>query len=146
MRQSLSSELLMALMRATPQQMEAIEEILGCESRVEPVAEEVARRVFALIQELEMEGPCRKAPVLQVFRLYCLEGLSRDEGAKRCGWVPSLVSLRLKQIERKLGRKPSELRQYSSQVEQIEESLSDSRAKSVYREGLADELGEEHEN
>ena len=97
--------------------------------------DEVARQLFALVEELEGEGKWRKAPVTKVFHLYCVKGLSRAEVAKGCGCVPALVTLRLKLIEGKLGRKPIELRQLSPQFEEIEESLSDSRAQNIYRKG-----------
>jgi hypothetical protein len=74
---------------------------------------------------------------------YCMENLSRDEVAKRCGCVPSLVTRRLKAIEQKLGRKPTELRQFSSHFETMEESMRDTRAKRIYRPGLTDEMSEE---
>lgn len=104
----------------------------------EPTSDGVAQQLFALVRQLESETSWRKAPILQVFRLYCMENLSRDEVAKRCGCVPSLVTLRLKTIEQKLGRKPSELRQFSSHFEAMEESMSDSRAKRVYRSGMVE--------
>lgn len=154
MRPNLSSELLLGLMHASPEQMAAIGRVLALSPKVlahghladrehsEPVSEDVARQLFALIKELEIEGRWRKAPVLQVFRLYCMENLSRDEVAKRYGCVPSLVTLRLKAIEKKLGRKPSELRQFSSHFETMEDSISDSRAKKINRSGLADDSEE----
>jgi hypothetical protein len=109
----------------------------------EPANDNEARRLFALIQQLESENAWRKAPTLQVFRLYCMENLSRNQVARRCGCVPSLITLRLKAIEKKLGRKPSELRQLSSHFEAMENSLSDSRAKEIYRKGAMDESGDE---
>jgi hypothetical protein len=51
----------------------------------------------------------REPPIVQVFRFYCVEGLPR------CGCVESLITLRLQQIEQKLGRPPAELRALSSQ-------------------------------
>jgi len=104
----------------------------------EPVgqaADEVARRVLAMVEALEATGKWRKAPVTKVFQLYCAKGLSRAEVAKRSGCSPALVTLRLKLIEKKLARKPIELRQLSPQFEQIEDSLSDPRAKTTYRKG-----------
>ena len=97
------------------------------------VEEDVARQLFALVEQLESETSWRKAPILQVFRLYCRENLTRDEVAKECGCVPSLISLRLKQIEERLGRKRSELRQFSSHFEKMEDSMSDSRARKIDR-------------
>jgi hypothetical protein len=113
--------------------------------RQEPMGDESARGLFALVKQLDSENPVRKAPIIQVFRLYCVDGLSRAEVARRCGCVESLVTLRLHAIEKKLGRKPSELRLISSQFERIEDSLSDSRAREIYRVGAAEIEGEEDE-
>jgi hypothetical protein len=108
----------------------------------EPLDENVARQVFAVIQQMEDEGESRKAPLIKVFRLYCMQNLTRDEVAKRCGCVPSLISLRLKQLEQRMGRKPSELRQFSSQFERMADSMSDPRAKKINRRQLANEVRE----
>jgi hypothetical protein len=109
------------------------------------VSDDEARRLFALLRELDSVGQPRKAPASMVFRLFCQEGLSRVEVAKRCGCVESLVTLRLKQIEAKLGRKPAELRQVSGHFERIEDSLSDPRARRLRRESAIDDdrFGEE---
>ena len=108
----------------------------------EPASDHEARQLFALLKQLDAGQAVRKAPVSQVFRLYCLEGLSRAEVAKRCGCVESLVTLRLQEIERKLGRKPAELRDLSPEFERIEESLSDPRARRIHRRSAMEE-GEE---
>ncbi len=102
-----------------------------------PAPEEVARQVFAMVKALDTERVVRKAPVLTVFRLYFAEGLSRAEVAKRCGCVASLITDRLKQIERRLGKTRDQLRVISPQFEKIEDSLSDSRARRIYRKVAA---------
>jgi hypothetical protein len=110
---------------------------MGLPAREEPVPvpESVARQVFALVHELETDGRRLKAPIMRVFRLYCMDGLTAVNVARRCGCSKSLVLLRLKQLRTKLGRDPAELRQFSSHFEQIEASLSDPRAKRIYRKG-----------
>jgi hypothetical protein len=102
-----------------------------------------AQRLFALIEALETETNYRKAPVTRVFLLYCARGLSREEVAKRCRCVPSLVTLRLKAIEAKLGRKAAELRLISGHFERIAESLTDDRARQVHRASALDQPEEE---
>jgi hypothetical protein len=97
-----------------------------------------ARRLFALLKALELESNYRKAPVTRVFQLYCLEKLSRNEVAKACRCVPSLITLRLKAIHKKLGRKPLELRGISSHFDGIADSLTDSRARHIDRERAID--------
>ena len=155
MRATLPTELLVRLMNASPEQFAAVAKILGAKSETlktemlksaaeiedgnpEPATDEEARRLFALLKALESDGNYRKAPVTRVFQLYCLDGLTRNEVARKCQCVPSLVTLRLQAIERKLGRKASELRQLSGHFEQIVDSLKDDRARHVRRESAMD--------
>jgi hypothetical protein len=105
----------------------------------EAVTDDEARKLFVLLEQLDSETLVRKAPVSQVFRLYCVEGLSRNAVAKRCGCVPTLITERLRVIEERLGRKPIELRGLSSQFEQIDDSLSDSRASHIHRKSAIDD-------
>ncbi len=129
-------------MNATEEQYAAVAKILGVKASGEVASDEDARRLFALLKALESEGNYRKAPVTRVFQLYCLEGLTRDEVAKKCHCVPSLVTLRLQAIEAKLGRKATELRQLSGHFERIAESLTDERARRINRASVVDESGE----
>jgi len=100
-----------------------------------PIDENEARRLFALIKELSDANTAkRKAPIIEVFRLYCVEGLTAKQIAKQCRCTKSLIVLRLGGIREKLGRDPAELRLMSSHFEKIEDSLSDSRAKQIHRE------------
>jgi len=139
MRQAIPTDLLLRLMNATPEQFEAVAKILGVSAVAEVASDEDARRLFALLKALESEGNYRKAPVTRVFQLHCLEGLTRDVVAKQCRCVPSLVTLRLKAIEQKLGRKASELRQLSGHFERIAESLTEQRARRVHRASALDQ-------
>jgi hypothetical protein len=100
----------------------------------EPISVNEARRLFALLKALESESNYRKAPVTRVFQLYCLERQSRNEVAKACRCVPSLITLRLKAIEHKLGRKPLQLREISSHFDGIADSLTEPRARRIDRE------------
>ena len=109
----------------------------------EPVSDNEALRLFALVDALESETNYRKAPVIRVFLLYCGQGIKRDEVARRCRCAPSLVTLRLQAIEKKLGRKASELRQLSGHFDRIAESLTDERARRVHRASALDQPGEE---
>jgi hypothetical protein len=104
----------------------------------EPISDNEARQLFALLKVLESESNYRKAPVTRVFQLYCLEKQSRNAVAKACRCVPSLITLRLKAIHKKLGRKPLELRGISSHFDGIADSLTDSRARRIDRERAID--------
>jgi hypothetical protein len=144
MRTAIPTELLLRLLNATTEQYAAVERILGANADseaaadVEPVGEDLAVRLFGLVNALESETNYRKAPVIRVFYLYCVKTLTRAEVARACRCVPSLVSLRLRTIEKKLGRKPKELRCFSSEFERISDSLSDSRARRIDRQRAMD--------
>ena len=100
---------------------------------VEPISDNEARRLFALVTALELETNFRKAPVILVFALYCRDGKTRKVVARECKCSPALISLRLQMIENKLGRKASELRQIAGHFDQIADSLTDSRARRIDR-------------
>ena len=135
----------MRLANATPEQYAAVERILGVmsEAPAEPVGEDAAVKLFGLVKALESERPYRKVPILQVFRLYCLESLSCRQIAKVCHCSLALVADRLKAIEQKLGRKPEELRAYSGAFERVADSLTDHRARRIRREDAIN--GDENE-
>ena len=129
-------ELLDRLVRGQQSMMEQLP-LIGLGQGV-PVSEDEAHRLFALLRALESESNFRKAPVTRVFMLYCLDGMSRDDVARDCNCSPALITLRLQAIQKKLGRKPSELRQYSDHFERIADSLTDSRARRIDRRRAID--------
>jgi hypothetical protein len=99
----------------------------------EPPPENIARQLFALLEELATERICRKAPIATVFHFSCVKSLTRAEVAIKCGCVPALITLRIKWIQKKLGLKLAAIRQLSPQFEQIEASLTAPRARKIYR-------------
>ncbi len=109
-----------------------------------PASDNEAQRLFALVKALELETKYRKAPVTRVFQLYCLEGQGRNEVAKSCACAPSLITLRLQALEKKLGRPPEQLRTMSAHFEKMADSLTDSRARVIYRREAINS-GEEEE-
>src|SRR5690348_4076753 len=78
------------------------------------VDEDVARQTLALAKALDSDRRFRKASIYTVFLLYCSDGLSADQIARKCACARSVVFDRLKILREKLGRDPAELRQYSS--------------------------------
>ena len=110
------------------------------------VSEDVARQAFALVKALDSETGLRSAPVLTVFRLYCIEGLSADEVARRCRCSKGTVINRLEMIRRRTGSRPEKLRTYSAQFERVEESVKADEARRMGRREEArpneDEEGE----
>ncbi len=83
-----------------------------------------------------------------VFLLYCAEALSAVEIARRCHCTKGLIFIRLRWLRAKLGRDPAELRQYSAHFESIGQSLSDPRARHIYRKGAVygDDTSQEPED
>jgi DNA-directed RNA polymerase specialized sigma24 family protein len=136
----------MGLLNATPEQMTAVERVLNLApgaggTEPEPLGDDAARKLFALVSALE-SGSARMAPVLTVFRLYCIEGLSAEQTARKCRCSKTTVIKRLNSIRRKTGTSADMLRAYSPQFERMEEEMSDSRAKKIYRQA---EFEEGHE-
>jgi DNA-directed RNA polymerase specialized sigma24 family protein len=83
---------------------------------------------MAIAQKLD-GNPRLKAPThATVLNLYCIEGLSTDEIARKNGFSKGTVINRKEALEQKLGRTLNELRTYSGHFEKIAETLSDDRA------------------
>ena len=91
--------------------------------------EDLSRRVIALVSRFE-------AQTLAVFRLYCIEGLSAVQTARRCGCSKTTVLRRLKDIRAKTGVEPRHLRTLSPHLSRIEAEFMDSRARRIDRGGL----------
>jgi len=109
----------------------------------EKLPADVARQAFALVEKLDMEQGIRKAPVLTVFRLYCIKGMSAEQAARECRCSKATIINRLDMILRKTGVHPDKLRAYSAHFERVEEKVSDSRAREIYRKGLTDDTEDE---
>jgi hypothetical protein len=99
----------------------------------------IAAKVFQLLTALDPENKIRKAPPIKVFLLRYRQNLDPVEIARRCRCDRSLIFVRLKAIEQKLPWKPHQLRELSSHVEALQATLSDSRARKIYRRGEFDE-------
>jgi hypothetical protein len=102
----------------------------------DPVSDGVALQVYTLAKAFDSECSIRKAPPFTVFRLFW-QGFTVTQIARECRCSTRLILARKKWLEAKLGRKLSSLRQYSPQFDAIEKSLSDSRARNIYRKGSA---------
>jgi hypothetical protein len=105
----------------------------------QPIPDNVVQLMFAALEKLGAKKQYRKAPLLEVLRLYCIKKYSRNKVAQNCRCVPSLITLRLKEIENAFGRPPKALRESSTHLEAAQKAYLDSRAKSVYRRGLTDD-------
>jgi hypothetical protein len=97
------------------------------------LSENAAVQVIALLRALAPKYKFRKAPLIDVFLLYCADSLSPAEIARHCKCTKGLIFIRLRLLKQKLGCHPSQLRQYSAYFQNIADSLSDSRARSIHR-------------
>jgi len=103
------------------------------------VEQDIARRVFALVQQLDSQSPKTQPSVLTVFRLYCIEELSAEAIARKHHCSKTTIIDRLNRIRTATGTDPQRLRAFSSQFNNIEQSTADSRAKNIHRKNLIEE-------
>ncbi len=97
--------------------------------------EDMPRQVFGVVKALECEQPCKWPTVFAVFSMYCKEELSAGQFARKCHCSNATIISRLKLLRLRLGCHPARLRRYSAHFERMEESLSDPRARRLYRKG-----------
>jgi hypothetical protein len=100
-------------------------------------------KVIQLLKALDRRGRLRKAPPITVYLLRFLKNLPYSEIARECKCTRALVCQRLKAIRQQLPWKPQQLREVAPQVQAIEEALTDSRARRIYRKGAV--YGEEQD-
>jgi hypothetical protein len=103
---------------------------------VTPVTADVARNAFALLQKLELDAPLKAPSVLTVFRLYCVDGHSADQVARKCRCAKGTVMSRLRFIEEVTKTKPEQFRSMSGHLQQLDDDLNASGAREIYRRGL----------
>ena len=167
MRATVSTDLLLRFLYATPKQQAAIVRILGGEAvppaeRSPPPANEAAQaappkapepdqeslslaaKVLELLTALDPDNRLRKAPPIKVFNLYYRQRLGPAEIARKCKCNRSVIYVRLAAIRAKVPWTPEQLREVSPHVEAMEEAFADPRAKGIYRKGAA--YGDEGDN
>jgi len=139
MRAAIPTELLLRLMKATPEQYAAVEKILSSvvAEHPAPVSEDVARAAFALLVKLDAQGKQKAPPPMTVFRLYCIDELSADQVATKCRCSKGTVMSRLRFIEQVTHTKPERFRAMSGHLQRIADDYDSSGAREIYRRGLA---------
>jgi len=105
----------------------------------ERVTADVARSAFALLQKLEMDAPLKAPSALTVFRLYCVDGYSAEQVARKCRCGKATVIRRLQFIEARTGVKAERFRAMSGHLQQLDDDLNASGAREIYRRGLTTE-------
>ena len=104
-----------------------------------------AVKLFELLTALDPDSRLRKAPPIKVFLLHFRQNVSRSQVARVCGCSRTRIAERLRSIREKLPWRPHQLRELSAHVEAMQDALTDSRARRVYRKGAVygDEEGDE---
>ncbi len=159
MREVIPTDLLLRLMNASPEQFAAVERVLGIEGKrgvqnadcgmakaarktddgndEPPLSEDVARSAFALLEKLEMDAPLKAPSALTVFRLYCVQGYSAEQTARRCRCAKGTVMSRLRFIEERTGVKVEQFRAMSGHLQAIDDRYQRSGARRIDRRRLA---------
>lgn len=151
MRESLPAKLLLQLLQATPEQLAAIQRILDGPPAadqaeqpglVESPQPEMARlssaaKIIQLLEALRSRKRRAKAAPVDVFLLRYRQNLSRRQIARECKCSESLIAQRLRSIRRNLPWQPRQLHELSPHVEAMQTTLSDPRARNLYRKGAA---------
>jgi hypothetical protein len=100
---------------------------------------EVARRVFALVRNLDTDKPLRPPTLLAVFRHYCIEELSASKIARKYGCSKPTILRRLELIRARTGMDPRQLRRLSPHITKLEDSLRDPRARRLRPQSALDQ-------
>jgi hypothetical protein len=160
MRATISTDLLLRLLHAMPEQLAEIERILGGQALPDPqpgpppaseasqaapheppetgqAERSLAAKVFELLTALDPDNRLRKAPLIKVFNLYYRQRLQPAEIARICHCNRSLVFQRLATIREKVPWSLQQLQEVSPHVEAMQDALTDSRAEGIYRKGAA---------
>jgi hypothetical protein len=86
-----------------------------------------AARIFKLMKLLESEPRQRKAPLLTVFRLLILDGLTQKQAARHCTCAESLITARAKSLEARFGMTLQKLRAHSAALSEMQTSVKHAR-------------------
>jgi hypothetical protein len=110
----------------------------------DPESRTMAAKLMQLLAALDPDERLRKAQPLKVFLLRFRQDLSRSQIAVTCKCSESLVAKRLRAILASVPWHPRQLRALSAYVEAMEDAVSDSRARRIYRKGAV--YGDEHDD
>lgn len=111
----------------------------------EPIDENQARQLFALIEKLESDRRLKNPSVMEVFRLYCIMGKTTDQIVDACKTSKGTVINRLEVIRGATGKNPEDLRAFSPYLQQIEEAITDARAEHIHRKAMVHDVGEQED-
>jgi hypothetical protein len=77
-----------------------------------------AIKIIAILSKLRSERARQKAPLFDVFKLLVMDGMTQKQAARECKCSPGLMSLRVKQLEKRFGMKVNTLRNYTSDIQE----------------------------
>lgn len=144
MRTVISTELLLRLMNATPEQYAAVERILTAVAVTKPappVTMEVATAAFAMMLKLQPKAKHRAPTPLTVFKYYCIEKMSAKAVAKACRCAKGTVMSRLRFIQDETKTKPEQFRAMSGHLQRIADDYKNSKAEKVFMKRVVQESG-----
>jgi hypothetical protein len=98
--------------------------------------ENVARAVFRMMAEIDSDEMMKPPTPITVLRLYCVEEMTADEIAAKCGCAKGTVVNRLRWIQQKTKRHPREFRRLAATFRKIEDDARDARAEYIHRKGM----------
>jgi hypothetical protein len=90
---------------------------------------EEARKLYALVLAFQSDAPVRKAPLRQVFDLYCKAGLSAEQVAAKLRCSKAIVINRLATLRQRTGVSADKLRGYLPFFKEIESTLEEPRGR-----------------
>lgn len=102
--------------------------------------EDTTRKAFALVKALDNQKFMNAPSLASVFSLYCIDGLSVTDIARRCLCSRGTIMNRLACIRKKTGADPDEVRRLATPNSYDE--TSDSRARHIHRKRLIDDSDE----
>lgn len=94
------------------------------------------------MKTLDGGSKLRKAPLEQVFRRLILDGLSQAAVAQRYQCAPSLITMRVAEIEKRFGVPLDELRLHATQLAEME--MASRPAKTPVRRSMEDSSMEDN--
>ena len=103
----------------------------------EEITEEAARKLYAQVLVCASEQTDRKAPIKQVFDLYCRMGFSAEAVGVKLHCSKATVINRLNTLHQRTGVTADKLRAYTPFFADIEKSIADPRAKRIRRKDAA---------
>lgn len=112
---------------------------------VEPVRQSELKRITEILGKMGAKPSSKKADPVTVFNLVVIKGLSQREAAKKCRCAPSLIHLRVGEIERIFDFSLKELRSFATDLIELDSVVKGSMGRKArsYRSVERHQFGED---